>query len=284
MVDLSQEPTFATSRDGTRIAMHRFGGEGPLLVVVHATGFHARCYLPLIPTLASRFTVVGVDLRGHGASLIDDDAEFVWDDFADDLLAVVDRLGGGPVVAFGHSMGAATVLLAESKRPGTFSRAWLYEPIIFPSEIGPRNGFMADNARKRRYEFGSRAEALHRYAGRPPLNVWRADALAAYVEHGFVDTGQDTVRLACRPVHEAMTFTGARIAVSAVADVTMPLVIARGQIGVGANAAAEHSDGTAAALAGATLKVYERIGHFGPFETPDVIAEDALAFLSASTT
>lgn len=269
-----------TSRDGTRIAVHELGGTGPPLVVCHATGFHAHCYLPLVPRLAQAFTVYGVDLRGHGASQLPEEATFEWHDFAGDLLAVIDELGGGPVAAFGHSMGGATILLAEAERPGAVERAWLYEPIIFPAEVGPRNGLMADNARKRRAEFESRAEALYRYASRPPLNVLRADALAAYVEHGFVDTDAGTVRLACRPVHEALTFTGARIPVTEVAEVAIPLVIARGEIPEGTTSAAEFSDGTAAALAGATLRVYDRIGHFGPFEAPDLIADDAATFLT----
>ena len=35
-----------------------------------------------------------------------------------------------------------------------------------------------------------------------------------------------------------------------------------------------------AALTGATLQVYDRIHHFGPFESPDLIADDAAAFLT----
>ena len=50
-------------------------------------------------------------------------------------------------------------------------------------------------ARRRRANFPSRADALHRYASRPPLNELRADSLFSYVEHGFRDMTDGTVTL-----------------------------------------------------------------------------------------
>jgi hypothetical protein len=43
------------STDGVELAVHDLGGEGPVLLVSHATGFHGRCYLPLATHLATRF-------------------------------------------------------------------------------------------------------------------------------------------------------------------------------------------------------------------------------------
>lgn len=261
--------------------LHDFGGTGPNLIICHATGFHARTYTPLLPTLTASFHVWGVDVRGHGLSQIPTEATFVWTDFADDLLAVVDHLGGEPVVAIGHSMGGTTVLLAEQKRPGTITRAWLYEPIVFTEPVGPRNSFMAENAARRRSTFESRAAALLRYAGRPPLGMLRADALAAYVDGGMLDNEDGTVRLACQPVHEALTFSEARITVDMLDRVEMPVVIAKGYSIDEQTSAADFAPPVAEGLSGATLREYPHLGHFGPLESPDQIAADMVAFLSS---
>ena len=135
----------------------------------------------------------GADFAGHGDSTLPANNDFAWTGFADDVLTVIDHIGASSVRAFGHSMGGTATLLAAQKRPGMIEAAWLYEPIVFPPNIVPRNSMMAEAAGKRRREFDSKPEALHRYANRPPLGLMRADALAAYVEHGFHDTEAGTV-------------------------------------------------------------------------------------------
>ena len=278
MSDPAYPIEWLTSADGTPIALHDFGGDGPPLMVTHATGFHARTYMPLIAEWTTKFHVWGIDLRGHGASQLDPEATFVWDDFAADLLAAIDHVGE-PVFAFAHSMGGATTLMAEAIRPGVVRKAWVYEPIIFPAEIGPRNSFMAENAARRRPNFPSRADALERYASRPPLNLLRADALAAYVRWGFVDDEDGTVRLACRPVHEAMTFTGATVPATQIESVQIPVIVAKGYTAVGETSAADFATGTAEALVNGTLVDYPDLGHFGPLETPTRIAADVADWL-----
>lgn len=273
---------------GVSIALHDFGGQGPPLVISHATGFHARTYLPLIETLRTTFTVWGVDLRAHGHSPIPESASFVWHDFAGDLLAAIDeiRVQSGltvttPVVGFGHSMGGTTILLAEQMRPGTIAAAWLFEPIVFPADVTPRNSMMAAAARKRRAEFPSRAAVLERYSSRPPLDKLRADALAAYVNDGFQNTEDGTVTLRCQPIHEAMTFDGAKIEATSLADIAAPVLIAQGESVAGQPSAADFAPGTAAALANAEHCKYDHLGHFGPLEAPERVATDMVDWFTS---
>ena len=124
-----------------------------------------------------------------------------------DVLAAVDAIGSEQVHAFGHSLGGASLLIAETVRPGMLRTAYLFEPIVLTEAYtSERTNLMSDAARRRRDVFGSKAEALWRYAGRAPLGLLRADALAAYVEHGFEELPDGTVRLKCRPESEARTF------------------------------------------------------------------------------
>jgi pimeloyl-ACP methyl ester carboxylesterase len=282
---LVSAPAYVASTNGARLAVHDLGGDGPTLLVCHATGFHGRAYAPLAAELRGSFHVVAVDFRGHGHSTLPDHGDLAWRGMADDVFAVVDALGERSVVAFGHSMGGAAILLAELRRPGTVRAAYLYEPIVvneaWRSARGSENP-MSGAARKRREVFASRAEALSRYASRPPLNVMRADALAAYVEHGFVDLPDGTVRLACRAETEALTFEADdKIDIELVSAVTAPITVGGGEHEEGPGPA-DLAGPLAAALAHGRLVRYPLLGHFGPFQDPPLIARDVISALTGT--
>ena len=54
------------SSDHVNLAVHEFGGDGPPLLLSHATGFHGYAYLPIADALDRRFTSYALDYRGHG--------------------------------------------------------------------------------------------------------------------------------------------------------------------------------------------------------------------------
>ena len=121
------------------IAQHDLGGDGPPLLVSHATGFHGRCYLPLAQELAAHFHCTAFDYRGHGDTP-QPDAPVDWERYADDAHEMATALTarhGAPIDAFGHSMGGACLLMAALREPGLFRRLVVFEPIVFPPG-GPR--------------------------------------------------------------------------------------------------------------------------------------------------
>lgn len=265
------------SSQGTSIAVHDLGGTGPTLLICHATGFCGGAYRPLAGHLAPHHHVFALDARGHGESTPPLDGDFDWSGMADDVAAAaaaVTDAAPGPTHVVGHSMGGAAALLAEYRRPGTFASAYLYEPIVPPEAIagaGALSNPMADASRRRREVFPSRAEALWRYASRPPLDVLQAASLAAYVTHGFEDLPDGEVRLRCRGEHEARTFaaTGG-IHLALVADVALPTIVAVGGTDVGM--VADMSPALVAALPHAALQHHPLLGHFGPLQDPAAIA------------
>src|SRR6478735_7965152 len=96
------------STDGVELELHDLGGDGPPLLIAHATGMCAGAYLPMVPLLAPHVHVWALDFRAHGDSTAPDSGDLAWSGMAADVLAVVDALGGGPIAAFGHSMGGAS--------------------------------------------------------------------------------------------------------------------------------------------------------------------------------
>lgn len=273
------------STGGVELELHDLGGDGPDLLVAHATGMCAGPYRPLAARLAEDHHVWALDFRAHGDSTRPAEADLDWDAMASDVLAVTDAIGPGPLLAFGHSMGGACLAAAELRRPATLRRAVLFEPIIVPPDFGrgPGQNPLAESARRRRARFPSRMEALGRYAGRPPLGLWRADALWGYVEHGFVESQDGSVGLKCRPEDEAAVFEAdGKPPVAAMADVAAPVLVMCGARDPSPGPA-DFAPAVADAFVHGTLRRYDHVGHFGPFQDPDTIAEDTAAFLAMSS-
>ena len=280
------EPSWiAGSNDGARIAAYELGGSGDVLLIAHATGLCGPMYQLLADELTDRFRVVALDFRGHGNSSAAADLDYRWQRMAEDVVAVSEQIGTTPIHGFGHSMGGAALLLAENLAPSTFASLYLFEPIIFPPEQSSEGqNEMAVGARRRRLDFGSRAEVLARYAGRPPFNRVLAGFLAAYVDHGFADTPDGRVRLKCLPEVEAMVFENGRAAeVTAVRHLATPVAVAVGHDEPGPNPA-RLGPALAESLKRGELLRYEHIGHFGPLQDPWTVARDMRRHIDAATT
>ncbi len=261
------------STNGTRVVLHELGGDGPLLLIAHATGFHARAYLPLAAELSDTHRVVGGDVRGHGDATSPADGDFTWTGFGDDVMAFIDHLAPDrPIVAFGHSKGGAALVIAELARPGTFSDLYLYEPIIFPPFEGARpENPLAASARRRREVFDSLDAAIANYASKPPMSVFAPESLDAYVRFGFEQLDDGTVRVKCRVEDEASTYD---------MSPTSGAFERLGELGLRVTIAASGDGGGPATFApmlaerihGATLARFDDLDHFGPFADPGRIA------------
>ncbi|MCP3854697.1 MAG: alpha/beta hydrolase [Actinomycetia bacterium] len=269
------------STDGVTLAVHDLGGNGPPLLWCHATGFCAAVWKPLVAHIPNRHSWA-LDFRGHGGSTPPADLDFSWYGMGRDVLAVVDELGLSGIPAVGHSKGAASLLLAEAARPGTFERIWAFEPVVFPAETAAghqKSSTIAEGARRRRNDFPNRATARERFASRPPFSILDAKVLDAYVEHGFIDTPDGGVTLSLPGDHEARIYDNGRKhrAFDVLHRVRCPVVIARG--GLDGDGPAQVAHLIVNALPNGRLAAYDDLTHFGPLEQPARLAADIAAFL-----
>ena len=257
-------------------------------------------YQLLADELTDTFRVVAFDFRGHGDSTrsgapdpdldpgldpgLDPDLDLGWDRMAEDVVAVARHVDADRLHAFGHSMGGGALLLAERAVPGLFDSLFLFEPITFPDDAATDGqNVMGDAARRRRPVFASSADVLARYAGRPPFNQVRAGFLAAYVENGFAEQPDGSVRLKCLPEVEATVFENGRAAkLSAVRHVATPTAVAVGHDEEGPNPA-RLGPPLADALVNGHLVRYDHIGHFGPLQIR-LIARDLERHVSSQQT
>lgn len=191
-----------------------WGGDGPPLLLAHATGMHSHAWLPTVAALRDRYHCYGADVRGQGESTVQADTPFDWSGVADDLCACLDALGmigAGDVHAVGHSQGGFAVLESARRHPGTFRSVFVHEPVIFAEPPGgvtvpPTPNPLAVLSRKRRDVFPSRKVALDNFRGKGPFAIIDEDVLRCYVHWGFHDLPDGSIRLACRPEHEAALF------------------------------------------------------------------------------
>lgn len=269
------------SSDGVEIAVHDLGGEGPTLLVSHATGFHGRCYIPLAEAMAERYHSIAFDYRGHGDTP-HPDSDVDWNRYGDDAEAMAAALDP-PIVAFGHSMGGACLLMAASRNPGLFRALVVFEPIVFPpSGIRPDGtpSPLSAGARRRRASFPSHAAAIENYAAKRPLGSFTPAALEAYVRHGFRQGDDGEVHLKCRPEVEAATFDtgGDHHTWDRLGEIHTPVLVISGrpeelQPSMIARPVAE-------LLANGRYLERPDLDHFGPMTHPDLVADLVAEFLA----
>lgn len=269
---------FLKRSDGSPFALHDMGGDGPQVLICHATGFCGRAYAPLASALGNRFHIWSLDMPGHGDSSDPPSGDFSWRLMVSDVIAATRAIASEPLACVvGHSMGGAVALQASADDPSLFAAAYLYEPIIVaPADASRRPGRnpMADGARRRQDTFASKPEALWRYASRPPLHELSAGSLAAYVEHGFGDNADGTVSLKCTPENEARTFeSSTQITLATITAAALPSLVVTGA----ASALASMGPPVVAALPDAELRVHRHLGHFGPLQGPEIIADEIAA-------
>ncbi len=260
------------STNGVEVAVHDLGGDGPALVLAHATGLHGRAWGPLVAALSECFHCWSFDARGHGDSTRPQPADFDWRGFGDDVLAVVDGLGLDAPLGFGHSQGGTALLLAEQARPGTFSALYLFEPVAWPEPFDMSDHPLVTGALRRRDCFTSVQAAVERLASKPPLSELDPQALRAYVEGGVRRLSEGGVALKCRREDEAQTYRmGPRQrSFDHLGEITCPVTLARGT--ASRAAPAELAERQAALLQHGRLEVFDGLGHFGPLENPARVA------------
>ena len=110
----------AVSPDGTPVAYEQFG-TGPAVVLLHGGGGSRRDWVEAgyVERLRDRFTVIAIDLRGHGESgLPTDPAAYAIEKLKQDILAVAEACGVERFALWGMSYGGKVgrYLAVESDR------------------------------------------------------------------------------------------------------------------------------------------------------------------------
>jgi pimeloyl-ACP methyl ester carboxylesterase len=104
-------PRITLSPDNVHIEYHVYGSGEPAIVLVHGWAADANYWQAQIPALAAHYTVVALNLAGHGASG-SNRSDWSIANYAGDVVAVARAIPDQQLILVGHSMGAAVALAA----------------------------------------------------------------------------------------------------------------------------------------------------------------------------
>ncbi len=209
--DLKPEVRFLDIRDAEIQYLH-YPGDGPALVMLHATGFLPWLWHPIARALAGRFTVLAPYFCDH-RDAPPEDGGLSWQRLAEDLLAFSDGLGLERPLMVGHSMGGTVITLAAAARPGWARSLVLIEPIFLPSEfyrlnIGMDQHPLASKSIRRRNHWCDAAEARAYLREKPLFAKWDEEMLELYIRYGMAAADTGGLELVCQPRREASLFMG----------------------------------------------------------------------------
>ncbi|MET0589435.1 MAG: alpha/beta hydrolase [Novosphingobium sp.] len=150
-------------------------GEDPALVLLHGLGGSRATWDRVVNALPADLPLLRYDLRGFGASIMDEDVEF---HHADDLLAVLDSRGIEKATLVGLSLGGAVAINFAIDHPERVERLILVSPAMmaweWSEEWRERWRIMTRAARE-----GNIAEARRLWWAHPLFATTRASDAAA---------------------------------------------------------------------------------------------------------
>ncbi len=104
-------PRITLSADNVHIEYHVYGRGEPAVLLVHGWACDENYWHAQLDDLKAHYTVVTLDLAGHGASG-GNRSDWSIANYAQDVAAVARQLPNSQLVLVGHSMGAAVALAA----------------------------------------------------------------------------------------------------------------------------------------------------------------------------
>jgi len=186
---------------------------GQQVLLVHATGFHARCWDQVVAKLPQDWHIYAVDMRGHGRS--SNSKPFTWAQFGDDLIRVSQALGLKDAIGVGHSMGGHCVTHAAGHHAEFFKHLVLVDPVIFSPDVYRERGrerlasVEEHPVARRRGHFSSIDEMRERYADRMPYKIWQRAVFDDYCQYGLLPASSgEGFELACPGYVEASIYMG----------------------------------------------------------------------------
>jgi len=113
-----------------------FGGDGPVMLLVHGLGGAHLNWMAVAPQLAARHRVFALDLPGFGRSPLAGRRSTIAAN-VDLLTRAITRLSRGPIVLMGNSMGGLLSIGVAARHPSLIDALVLVDPAV----PAPGSGF-----------------------------------------------------------------------------------------------------------------------------------------------
>jgi N-formylmaleamate deformylase len=123
--------------NGIDIHYLRTGGPKPSLVLLHGLTGSGACWIPLARGLEGEYDVVMPDARGHGDSSTPLGG-YRYEDYAGDVVGLIQELGLTAPVLLGHSMGGLTAAVVASQSATAIRGVVLADPTFLSASANAR--------------------------------------------------------------------------------------------------------------------------------------------------
>lgn len=189
-----------------------YEGDGPPMLLMHATGFHPWMWHPIARELSPRWRVVAPYVCDH-RQIDPEEGGFSWLTLGEDLAEFCRREGIEDPAVVGHSMGGTVATIALGVGGLAARGLILIEPVFFSPQVYRSESKLEENplaarALKRKDRWRDRNEARSYLRSKPLFKNWDPEMLDLYIQHGIEGTGGGDVRLVCPPKREAALYMG----------------------------------------------------------------------------
>lgn len=266
------------------LSVFEWSGESDPILLLHATGFHSRCWNQVVEKLPGQ-RIYAIDIHFHGASsnagiIVD------WNLFTADICELVERLDLKRIVGVGHSMGGYLMARAAAALPDRFRHVVLLDPVIFaPLEYENRRKLYENFAvndhpvSRRKNHWRDAQEMYQRFIDRPPYNTWLPEVLSDYCNYALKpQSDSQYLQLACDPINEAFNYINSVNSGGVLNDlpsITMPVTLLRAPPGNSDEidfSASPTWPELASILPDCTEFYLPNMNHFIPMQDPELVA------------
>lgn len=255
---------------------------GQDVLLVHATGFHGRCWDQVVAHLPEGLHIIAPETRGHGRSARTE--PYSWSNFGSDLIEFAKFIDLQNALAAGHSMGGHCVAQLAVSAPERLRSLVLIDPVIFAPDAYPSDrhaGFAsaAEHPVARRRNHWSDWHAMRAsLVDKGSFGLWDPAVLDDYCRHGCLPVAGG-VELACPPVVEASVYMGSSSTDlhAQLPSVQLPTLVMRAPAPDPDSAVMDFSKsptwpGLAAAFANGRDELLADLTHFIPMQAPQLVA------------
>ena len=265
------------------LRVNEWPGRGDPVLLLHATGFHSRCWDHIARQLPD-VHLYAVDLRYHGGSDFHGDVD--WQMMARDIAQLVVTLDLNRVVGVGHSIGGYLAAYAAALQLPRFKQLLLIDPVVLPRESYSRDfasiGAIdpADNPVSKRKNLWQNSEEMYqRFCTREPFSRWQDQVLRDYCEYALKEVpGESAFQLACDPLHESAIYINQRgndAIYDLLPQLTLPVTVLRALADPKPTRSLSSSPtwpGLVDMLPDARELYLPELSHFIPMEDPELVA------------
>lgn len=235
---------------GARIWFASYGSGAPVILLHGGLGHSGNWGHQVAALLENSYRVIVIDTRGHGRSTRDH-RPYSYELLAQDVLAVMDRLGIAKAALVGWSDGACTAMILAAHNPERVSGVFFFACNMDPG------GAKA---------LGDLPPVVHRCFKRHVADY----ALLSATPDQF------------KAFHEAVTRmmqTEPNFTAQALSRITVPVIVALGEQDEFIHR--EHVEYLARTIPGAKLVMLENVSHFAPLQRPALFNHAMLSFLES---